>query len=43
LTNSENIDSDIENIVNTFEKIEYKHKLDSEIYKKINNILNLDI
>jgi hypothetical protein len=35
LTNSENNDIDIENIVNTFEKIEYKNSLDNEIYKKI--------
>lgn len=41
LTNSENIDSDIENIVNTFEKIEYKNSLDNEIYKKIKRILHL--
>lgn len=45
LTNSENIDldNDIENIVNTFEKIEYKNNLDNEIYKKINSILHVDI
>jgi hypothetical protein len=43
LTNSENIDLDIENIVNTFEKIEYKNSLDNEIYKKIHKILDLDI
>ena len=34
----------IENIVNTFEKIEYKNNLDNEIYKKINKeITPLDI
>ena len=40
LTNSENIDVTIENIVNTFEKIEYKNSLDNEVYKKINKILH---
>lgn len=41
LTNSENIDLDIEKIVNTFEKIEYKHTLDDDIYKAIKKILKL--
>lgn len=39
LTNSENIDLDIENIVNTFEKIEYKNTLDNETYKQIYSAL----
>lgn len=37
------IDLDIEIIINTFEKIEYKNKLDNEIYKQINKILHLEI
>jgi hypothetical protein len=40
LTESENIDTDVENIINTFEKIEYKNSLDDKIYDKINKILN---
>lgn len=40
LTDSENIDSDVENIVNTFEKIEYKNTLNIEIYNKIKKILS---
>jgi hypothetical protein len=43
LKNDENIDLNIQNIVNTFEKIEYKNKLDNEIYKQINNILQIDL
>lgn len=43
LKNDKNIDLNIENIINTFEKIEYKNKLDNEIYKQINKILHLEI
>lgn len=39
LTTDENVDSDVENILNTFEKIEYKNGLDDKIYNKIYKIL----
>jgi len=43
LTNSETLDLDSENIVHSFEKIEYKNSLDNAIYKKINARLQLEI
>lgn len=39
LANVNNIDNDVENIVATFEKIEYKNSLDDEIYNKIHKII----
>ena len=42
LTDNENINSDVDKIVKTFEKIEYKNRLDDEMYNKIKNKLDQD-